>query len=99
MKPEHVREALALTKNSSATGMDGCPYELWKKLDDRNESAREEEKDGFDVADTLALIFQDIQDHGVDNRSDFALGWMCPIYKKKDKRDIENYRPINIVKH
>lgn len=25
-----VREAIRLSKNSTATGMDGCPYELWK---------------------------------------------------------------------
>jgi len=28
---ECVEKALKLAKNGSATGMDGCPYELWKK--------------------------------------------------------------------
>ena len=27
-----VTEALRLSKNGSATGLDGCPYELWKEL-------------------------------------------------------------------
>jgi hypothetical protein len=85
-----VKEALTLAKNHSATGMDGCPYELWKELDRMNEKAQEADSEGFDLTETLAIIFQDIQDHGIDERSDFALGWMCPIYKKKDKREISN---------
>ena len=27
----------------------------------------------------------------------FALGWMCPIYKKKDQTEISNYRPITLL--
>lgn len=96
IKPDHVREALSLAKNHSATGIDGCPYELWKELDRLNDEAQETGKDSLDIAETLAIIFQDIQDHGVDTKSDFALGWMCPIYKKKDKREISNYWPITL---
>ncbi|PPQ81398.1 hypothetical protein CVT24_001827 [Panaeolus cyanescens] len=29
--------------------------------------------------------------------SRFAEGWMCPIYKKKDRAEIENYRPITVL--
>jgi exonuclease III len=97
VEPDQVRMALSLAKNGSATGMDGLPYELWKELNDMNESAHKQERDGFDIADTLSIIFQDIQDHGIDKRSDFALGWMCPILKKNDKREISNYRPITLL--
>ena len=31
-KKSHIEEAIHLSKNASAPGMDGCPYELWKKL-------------------------------------------------------------------
>jgi hypothetical protein len=27
----------------------------------------------------------------------FTLGWMCPIYKKKDPTEISNYRPITLL--
>jgi len=32
VKREQVRDTIITAKNSSATGMDGCPYKLWKKL-------------------------------------------------------------------
>ena len=28
---------------------------------------------------------------------EFADGWMCPIYKNKDRADIANYRPITVL--
>jgi hypothetical protein len=35
--------------------------------------------------------------NGVDTRTNFSLGWMCPIYKKKDPTDISNYCPITLL--
>lgn len=93
IKPSHVREALLLAKSKSATGVDSLPYELWKNLDNKNEKAGQEETESFDIAETLATVFQDIQDYGVDDRWDFALGWMCLIYKKRDKKDIATTAP------
>ena len=92
-----VEEALRLAKNGSATGLDGCPYELWKELNKRYKEAEEEGKTGFDIIKTLALIFQDIQYHGIAPNTNFAEGWMCPLFKKKDRTLIENYRPITLL--
>jgi exonuclease III len=94
---EEVELALRKAKNGSATGLDGCPSELWKTLNKKYERSKKLRKPGFNIIKTLTLIFKDIQSHGVDPRSNFADGWMCPIYKKKDRTVIENYRPITLL--
>ena len=90
-------KALRLSKNGSATGLDGCPYELWKTLHQHYNTALQMNKNGFNIAKTLTKVFNDIQEHSVDPTTDFAIGWMCPIYKKKDPTDISNYRPITLM--
>ena len=45
----------------------------------------------------MTIVFQDIQTNGVHEDADFTLGWMCPIYKKKDRTEISNYRPITLL--
>lgn len=77
--------------------MDGCPYELWKTLQTKHEEAKQPNQPSFDIIKTLAILFNDIQTHGVAEGSNFALGWMCPIYKKKDPTEISNYRPITLL--
>jgi ribonuclease HI len=86
-----------LTKDGTATGLDGCPNELWKTLRKRNESATKSNKRGFDITKALSQVFEDIQSHGTDANANFADGWMCPIFKKKDPTDIKNYRPITVL--
>lgn len=65
-----VINALRLAKNGTAMGMDGCLYKLWKKLDERYNAACKANRTGFDITGALAAVFRDIQDHGVDKRSD-----------------------------
>lgn len=45
----------------------------------------------------LAILFNDIAEHGIIENSELNTGWMCPIYKKNDKLDIANYRPITVL--
>ena len=92
-----VERALKTAKNCTATGMDGCPYELWKKLDEKYSSDRLSGNEGFNIIKTLTRVFRDIQTHDVDKNTNFTLGWMCPIYKKKDPTEICNYRPITLL--
>jgi len=51
----------------------------------------------FDITKVLTYLFQDIQEHGVDKRTTFTTGWMCPLFKKKDPMEISNYRPITLL--
>ena len=92
-----VWKALNLAKNSTATGLDGCPYELWKELDKRYEESKSGGGGGFDIVNALTIVFNNIQIFGMDEESHFAEGWMCPIYKKKDPTEISNYRPITLL--
>ncbi len=91
--------ALRLTKNGSAPGLDGIPYELWKSLRARFvEDSRFPQRQCFDPMRLLKAAFEDIRVHGVCPTTAFAHGWMAPIYKEKgEKTRIVNYRPITIL--
>ena len=97
VREEQVKEAIRTSKNGSATGMDGCPYELWKKLVNEHEIRMKKNAPSFNITKTLTKIFQDIQINGIDTRTTFTLGWMCPIYIRKDPTEISNYRPITLL--
>ena len=92
-----VRTALNLTKNRTATRVDGCPYELWKALNKKYDDDIKAGKRGFNIIKVLTIIYRDIQIHGLEEESNFALGWMCPLYKKNDPTEIANYRPITLL--
>ena len=92
-----VSEALHHMKDSIATSLDGCPYKLWKALEKCHNKLRHKDVPSFDVIKVLMYLFQDIQEHGVDDRTEFTTRWMCPLFKKKDPTDICNYRPITLL--
>ena len=45
----------------------------------------------------FTILFRDIQEHGIDKCTSFTMGWMCPLFKKKDPMDIHNYYPITVL--
>jgi hypothetical protein len=92
-----VRKSIDLTKNRTATGVDSCPYELWKVLIKKYDDSVKAGKPGFNIIKVLTTVFRDIQTNGFDEKSKFTLGWMCPLYKKKDPTEISNYRPITLL--
>jgi exonuclease III len=101
-----IRLALSESANNTAPGINGIPYEFWKMLATPSDTATQDKgrepsypEDGADpdIIETLTKIYGDIEKYGVHEDSAFAEGWMCPLYKKKDRRDISNYRPITLL--
>lgn len=94
-----VRKAMYESATEKSTGLDGIPVEIWKKLT-RAPSTIDQDEDPEKIEDAAALLrdaFNDVIDHGVVPKLGFISGWLSPIFKKKDKTHIENYRPITVL--
>jgi hypothetical protein len=57
----------------------------------------DEQKPTFNVIKFLTMVFNDIEMHCLIKDSDFNIGWMCPIFKKKKCTEIANYCPITVL--
>ena len=95
---DDVLDSLRIAANGKAAGIDGLPYEFWKTLHNRYRAptASSPEK-GVNVALALHSVFSDVSAHGVLAGTGFAKGWLCPLYKKHDRANIANYRPITLL--
>jgi ribonuclease HI len=94
---DKVEKALKQSKMGKAAGFNGLPMELWQTLNKEYKKDTKAKKRGYDVVKLLTMVFCSIQTEGVVKGTAFAEGWMCPIYKKNDKSDIANYRPITVL--
>jgi hypothetical protein len=94
---EEVGATLSSTANRKAASLDGIMYEIYKNLKNRHCNLLKEGRNGFDITEMLALVYNDIAEKGLCENSDMNAGWMCPIYKKNDKCNIANYCPITVL--
>ena len=97
IKPEEVRKAIKDLPDGKAAGVDGLPHELWKKLAEQYVDDVACERPAFDIIGSLTAVYNDIEKEGIVVGTSFSEGWMCPIYKKSDRTEICNYRPITIL--
>ena len=94
---EDLLNALNQSKVGTAAGPDGIPYEVWKHLHQQYKSDLGHKRPAFNALNCMLSAMQDVQKHGVDQRTKLTMGWLCPIYKKKEKDQIKNYRPITLL--
>ncbi|KAJ3857352.1 hypothetical protein EV368DRAFT_30518, partial [Lentinula lateritia] len=92
-----VNEALKLSANYKAPGLDGICYEIWKLLQARFENAKTHQKQALNIIHTLQRVYNDIENHGLAPGTEFSESWMCPLYKKNDRSQMANYRPISLL--
>ncbi len=99
-----VRQALYEGDNGKCPGISGLQYEFWKYWEKKPKSLSQTEAKTphgkqmkeLKVVQMMTRVFNDIKKEGVKEAC-FTEGVMCLIYKKKDKRKIENYRPITLL--
>ena len=93
-----IHEALKEQANDKAAGLDGIPMELWKKMCSLYDSAIKQETNPYcDIVKILVNVFNDIEQHGIDPTTKFNEGWLCPLYKKGERDNAANYRPITVL--
>ena len=90
-----IHTALMQSPNNKAPSLNGIPTELYKKLNKRWKASNNEDE-GIDITMMLTIVANNIEERGV-TAPQLLKGWICPIYKKKDKREIVNYRPVMVL--
>ena len=108
VKYEEVRNVLRRAPNGKAPGPDGIPNEFWKEEIKWREKMKKDKKfkqgdmseEGARVRPCIAAlmtkVLEDVESFGAMDEK-FAEARMGLLYKKKDKREIQNYRPITLL--
>ncbi|PPQ81543.1 hypothetical protein CVT24_000305, partial [Panaeolus cyanescens] len=110
IQEEEIERSIRNLPNGKSPGLDGLPREFYMQLleeqynDTKREGLERQEKlqaypetAPFNILKYLQYVFCDIQTTAQNPESTFSDGWMCPLYKKNDKTNIANYRPITVL--
>ncbi|MGL5707343.1 MAG: reverse transcriptase family protein, partial [Aeromonas sp.] len=87
---EEVRMALLASADGKAPGLDGIPMELLKLAS--TEEGRPQTPLGKVIWKIISQIWEEEEFPGV-----WASGWIVPLAKKGDPRDLNNYRGISLL--
>ncbi|KAJ7852204.1 hypothetical protein B0H14DRAFT_2292090, partial [Mycena olivaceomarginata] len=68
---EDIGEALKLSNDGKASGLDGIPYEFYKLLDILFRRSEGTDQNLFDVLSFLAKLYADIETYGIVQSSKF----------------------------
>jgi len=67
-----IQDALKLSANGKAPGINGITYEAWKFLDEKYIKDYNSEKPSFNIIEVITKVFNDIEEHGLIKDSNFS---------------------------
>jgi hypothetical protein len=78
---DELEDALKLSNNGKAPGMDGIPYEFYKILDILFRQNKGSDHEMFNVLAFFSKVYEDVEKYGIADNSRFKIGWLCSAFK------------------
>jgi hypothetical protein len=97
LSDEDAGEALKLSNNGKAPGIDGLPNEFYKILEILFRQTKGSDQESFNAIGFLTNLYDDIEKYGMVKVCKFNMGWVGPIFKKGDRSLISNYQPVTLL--
>jgi predicted nucleic acid-binding Zn-ribbon protein len=89
---DDLEKALASALNDTAPGLDGIPWEFYKHFHQRANN-----KENLpDILNIIKQLLNYLEETGNIDK-EFTHGQMALVYKKGDKREIANYKPLTLL--
>jgi hypothetical protein len=89
LSEEHVVQAVSEAAASKVLGINGIISGFWRRLRKMDNECKKDKDESTqskrgNIIKVLTWVYNAIKEHRVIKRTDFVLGWMCPIFRKKD---------------
>ncbi|KAJ6545700.1 hypothetical protein B0H19DRAFT_1267083 [Mycena capillaripes] len=84
LNEDDVLKALMESASGKAAGINGYATEFWRRLESISKENNASEGDvpakkTCDIVKVLTWVFNDIEEFGMVDGTEFSLGWMCPL--------------------